>query len=172
MLIKNIVIFSIVLLPQVALSQVYKCKTAKGKVIYSEEKCASGTRGEQLDLEENVLDNSAFRNQIAIKKSQQNSGSTQITNSESYLASANQMSTYDKELRLRALKMDMIDQQSSIESREDARNEYRYLNKNSVKSLSYEDELMRRNLKVDLESYDLSKRGKAVGLLNQIYTKY
>ncbi len=172
MFIRYIVMFALLSLSQGALSQVYKCKTAKGKIIYSEEPCTSGLQGGQLNLEDNVLDNSGFRKQAAIRETQQNHGSSQSTTTDNHQSLANKMSAYDKELRLRELKMDMIDQQSSAESRTDASREYRYLDKNTVNALSYEDEIKRRNLKVDLGSYNRSKRDKAISQLTQIYTKY
>ena len=151
---------------QFAISQIYKCKDARGKVIYSEESCSLGTKGVELDVEPNVMDSSAIRRQIASKKVYK-----QVP-VEDQIAAGNLMNSYDKELRLRELNIDIKNDQATWERKADAKNEFNYLNISQVYSLSYENELKRRNLKVDLESYDKPKRANALRLLHEIYVKY
>ncbi|MGB4811146.1 MAG: DUF4124 domain-containing protein [Methylophilaceae bacterium] len=171
MFLKVLLATMMAVLPQIALSQIYKCKNTQGKTTYSEFPCTSGTKGKEVNIEPNIIDNSGQRKQIAIQKSRENLVS--IKNStESNREQNNLMTEYDKTLRIRELKMDMNNLQSSHENRVDATNEFRYLNKNQVNSLSYDDELKRSNLKVGLESTVQTNRSKAMTLLTQIYVKY
>lgn len=82
------------------------------------------------------------------------------------------MSTYDKQIRLRELSIDMKDDRAFSEKRTDAKNEYAYLSGVAVHSLSYENELKRRDLKLDLNSPDISKRSNAFQALLALYNRY
>lgn len=168
---KFILFIAIFLFPQLALSQIYKCKNTKGKIIYSEATCPSGTKGAELYLEPNIIDNSALRRQIATQKMyrEPTSQAGTMNNSDS---SDGLMSEYEKQIRLRELQIDMKNDQASSERKADARNEHSYLLRGQIKNLSYDNELKRRNLKVDLESYDKLKRMNALSLLASIYIAY
>ncbi|OGV76359.1 MAG: hypothetical protein A3I83_05445 [Methylotenera sp. RIFCSPLOWO2_02_FULL_45_14] len=66
----------------------------------------------------------------------------------------------------------MADNNGTYEKKADANNERRYLSSNPVHNLSHDDEILRRNLKIDLGSPDQSKRSSAMSLLIALYTKY
>lgn len=172
MLIKFILMGVLALLPQAAFSQIFKCKGTKGKVTYSNEPCASGTKGGEIFLESNVIDTPELRNLIKKQKSRPQSTANQAVGANNSELSYNMMTSYDKELRVRELKIDMKNLQGSYEKRADATTEYNYLAKNPVLSLSYEDELKRRNLKVDLENYSQTTRHIAMQQLTEVYRKY
>ncbi|MDI1308111.1 MAG: hypothetical protein PSV17_01585 [Methylotenera sp.] len=160
------------LLPQIAFSQIYKCVNSQNKIIYSEAPCSSSMKGGEVIVEPNVIDNSGLRRQITTQKITQKNVTTQNSNEVNSESIASRMSAYEKEIRFRELNIDMHNQQSAAERRWDAENEHRYLTNSRGNSLSYGDELKRRNLKVDLDSYDRSKRNEALHLLTEIYAKY
>jgi hypothetical protein len=160
------------LFSQLALAGVYKCKSSSGKTIYSESECPSGTSGSQINLDANIIDSSAIRNKISEKKTYSTNTNYQSTAATSTRSAGDFMSNYDKEIRLRELSIDMKDDRAFSEKRTDAKNEYAYLSGFAVHSLSYENELKRRNLKIDLNSSDISKRSNAFRTLLTIYNKY
>ncbi len=82
------------------------------------------------------------------------------------------MSDYDKQTRLRSLQIDMADNNVTYEKKADAKNEQRYLSSNPVGNLSYDDNVLKTNLKIDLGSQVQSKRSRAMGLLTTLYVKY
>lgn len=157
---------------QLALAGVYKCKSASGKTIYSESECPFGTSGSQINLDANIIDSSAIRNKISEKKTYSTNTNYQSTAATSNTSAGNLMSTYDKQIRLRELSIDMKDDRAFSEKRTDAKNEYAYLSGVAVHSLSYENELKRRDLKLDLNSPDISKRSNAFQALLALYNRY
>jgi hypothetical protein len=160
------------LFSQFTLAGVYKCKSASGKTIYSESECPSGTSGSQINLEANVIDSSAIRNKISEQKTYSTNTNYQSTAATSNRSAENLMTTYDKQTRLRELSIDMKDDRAFSEKRSDAKNEYAYLSGVAVHSLSYENELKRRDLKLDLNSSDISKRSNAFQALLALYNRY
>jgi len=171
-LIRVLLIMFCMLFSQFALAGVYKCKSSSGKTIYSESECPSGTSGSQINLDANIIDSSAIRNKTSEKKTYSTNTNYQPTIATSARSSGDFMSNYDKEIRLRELSIDMKDDHIFSEKRADAKNEYAYLSGVAVHSLSYENELMRRNLKIDLNSPDISKRSNAFQKLLTLYYKY
>ena len=164
----NLLLFILLaLLPQLALSQVYKCTDSKGKITYSESPCSQSTKGSEIYLEPNVIDSSSIRDRIATDKLNVFS-----TSSSDIKSTRPFMSDSDKQNRLSALKIDFDDLKGTPEKRSDALNEYKLLSRNHVYSLSYDYELERRNLKVDLQSYDRLRRLNAQQLLSTLYMKY
>jgi len=160
------------LLPHIAFSQIYKCKSPTGKTIYSESVCPNGTQGSQIELDSNVIDNSSLRHKILQDKNYTKSNTSQPTSSNNNLTLRNFMSSHDRELRLREVMIDMNSESPFNEKKADARNEHSYLAKQNIYSLSYESELKRRNLKVDLSSPDSVKRSNALQQLSTIYIEY
>ena len=157
---------------QLVLAGVYKCKSASGKTIYSESECPFGTSGSQINLDANIIDSSAIRNKISEKKTYSTNANYQSTAATSTRSVENLMPAHDKEIRLRELSIDMKDDRAFSEKRTDAKNEYAYLSGVAVHSLSYENELKRRDLKIDLNNPDISKRSKAFQELLSIYHRY
>lgn len=172
MLVKFVLFITLIISPQLALSQIYKCKNSSGKTIYSEATCASGTKGFELYLETNVIDSSALRDRIAREKIYKSTVTEQSITSNNSEYSDNLMPDFDKHTRLRSLQIDMHDDNGTYEKKADAKTEQRYLSSDSVHSLSYSDEVLRRNLKIDLVSPDQSKRSSAMRSLDALYTKY
>ena len=123
-------------------------------------------------LEPNVIDSSALRERIAREKTYKTTASDRSTTTSSSERSDNIMPDYDKQNRLRSLRIDMADNNGTYEKKADANNERRYLSSNPVHNLSHDDEILRRNLKIDLGSPDQSKRSSAMSLLIALYTKY
>ena len=162
-----LLLFLLAILPQLALSQVYKCTDIKGKITYSESPCSQSTKGSEIYLDPNVIDSSSIRERIANDKLNVFSTSSSDIKSTRPL-----MSDSDKQNRLSALKIDFDDLKGTPEERTDAQNEYNLLLRNQVYSLSYDHELERKNLKVDLQSYDRSRRLNARLLLSTLYMKY
>jgi hypothetical protein len=160
------------LFSQLALAGVYKCKSASGKTIYSESECPSGTSGSQINLDPNIIDSSSMRNKISEQKTYSANTNYQFAASASNRSTGNLMTTHDKQIRLRELSIDMKNDRAFSEKRADAKNEYAYLSGAAVHTLSYENELMRRNLKIDLDSPDVSKRSNAFQELISIYNRY
>ena len=68
--------------------------------------------------------------------------------------------------------IDMNGESPFYEKKADARNEYSYLQKQNIHSLSYESEIKRRNFKVDLSSPDSIRRSNALQQLSTIYIEY
>lgn len=165
-------LISFLLLPQIAFSQIYKCKSPTGKTIYSESTCPNGTQGSQIELDSNIIDNSSLRNKVLQDKNYAKSNTYQPTTSSNNLALQNFMSSYDRELRLREVMIDMNGESPFYEKKADARNEYSYLQKQNIHSLSYESEIKRRNFKVDLSSPDSIRRSNALQQLSTIYIEY
>jgi hypothetical protein len=165
-------LISLLLSPLIAASQIYKCKSSTGKTIYSESECPNGTQGSQIELGSNLIDNSSVRNKILQDKNFAKGNTTQPTTSSNNLALRNFMSSYDRELRLREVMIDINGDSPFYEKKADARNEHTYLVKQNIYSLSYESELKRRNFKVDLSSPDSIKRSNALRHLSTIYTEY
>ena len=164
----NLLLFILLaLLPQLALSQVYKCTDSKGKITYSESRCSQSTKGSEIYLDPNVIDSSSIRDRIANDKL--NAFSSPSSNIKS---TRPLMTDCDKQNRLSGLKIDFDDLKGTPEKRTDAQNEYNLLSRNQVYGLSYDHELERRNLKVDLQSYDRSRRLNARLLLSTLYMKY
>lgn len=156
---------------QVANAEVYKCINAAGKITYSESACPKNMNGGQLIIEPNVIDSSYIRNKIQSEKLQKlNSSEAQAKNTtdiSGYIT--NYMPLHDKETRLRQLRVDMSEGLYS-EKISDAWNETAVLNSRPPKSLSYELEQKRRNLKVYLTHSEHSKRGSALSGLASIYS--
>jgi Domain of unknown function (DUF4124) len=68
-------------LPQTVFAEIYKCKTAEGKVIYSERPC-EGTTSQRLEVIDNSLDSSGLRRETQKSSSEaQNSSSAGDSNS-------------------------------------------------------------------------------------------
>lgn len=174
MIAKFLVLLSLIASPQLAFSQIFKCKTLAGKIIYSEEKCSSSTSGSEIILDPNIIDSSALRNRISRDKLNANSSNSyQTTTTETTTKSSNQhMSEHDRNTRLRALTIDMSDTKAFFEKKADARNESSILQSPNIFPLSYDDEVKRRNLKIDLDSTDSTKRSLAYGLLGDLYNAY
>lgn len=172
MLIKPILFIALIFLPQLASSQIYKCINSNGKTTYSEESCISSIKGSELYLEPNVIESSALRDRIARENTYKTTVTKQSITTSNSEDSNDMMSDYDKKTRLRSLQIDMASNGGTYEEKVDARNEHRYLSKNSVRNLSYDDDVSRRNLKIDLGSSDHSKRSKAMNLLNALYATY
>jgi hypothetical protein len=162
----------LLLLPQIAFSQIYKCKSPTGKTIYSESICPSGTQGSQMELDSNIIDNSSLRNKILQNKNYAKSNTSQPTSSSNNRALKNFMTSYDRELRLREVMIDINGDSPFYEKKADAKNEYSYLEKKDIHSLSYESEVKRRNFKIDLSSPDSPKRTNALRQLSIIYLEY
>lgn len=170
--VKLILFVVLSLLPQLAWSQIYKCKNTNGEITYSEKLCPSGTIGAPLYLEPNTIESSELRRQIATQKKYETTPSLQTKTTINSESSDTLMSEDEKKIRLRGLLIDMNDEKASYEKKADARNEHGYLFRNQALNLSYDDELKRRNLKVDLGSHDKSKRLNALRLLSAIYVNY
>ena len=81
------------------------------------------------------------------------------------------MSGYDKDTRLKQLKVQMSDNYY-YEKKADAENEYSKLSRREPKSLSYGLEQKRNNLKVDLTHRDPLKRQNALRDLSDVYANY
>lgn len=169
---KFITCILLTLLPQLTFAAIYKCKTSSGKTVYSESECPSNTSGTQINLDSNVIDSSAIRNKIANEKTHSNNVNSKSTPAINTRPSDNLMTTHDKQLRLSGLSIDMNDDRAFSEKIVDAKNEHAYLSGTAVHNLSYEDELKRRNLKIDLNSPDASKRSNAFQELLTLYKKY
>lgn len=121
-----------------------------------------------------MIDSSYIRNKIQSDRLQKlNSTKTEVTvKAESSIDSnGSYMPSEDKETRLRQLRIDMSDG-NSYEKISDAKSETAALNRRLSKSLSYDLEQERRNLKVDLSASDYSKRRTALLRLSSIYSHY
>lgn len=154
---------------QTANGQIYKCKNVKGKITYSESECPSNTKGNVLMVEPNVIDSSDLRRQISNNRTSVQTINTQetVTN-----MSPDLMTPHQRETRIRELNVNLSDERAFEEKLADARNELGYLKRTASKSLSYELEQTRRNLKVDLNDFDRAKRRKALSALASIYANY
>lgn len=154
---------------QPANGQIYKCKNVKGKITYSESECPSNSKGSVLTVEPNVIDNSDLRRQISNSQTP-----TQTINTQETLTnmSPDLMTPHQRETRIRELNVNLSDESAFEEKLADARNELGYLKRTAPKSLSYELEQNRSNLKVDLNDFDSAKRKKALSALASIYTNY
>lgn len=172
MSLKFILIIILSVLPQIAFSQIFKCKNSNGKVIYSEESCPKGTIGSEIYLESNTIDSSALRKNINAQKTTSNITPSQNTTSTNSASSDNLMSEHDKQNRLWALLLDMKNGSAYYEKQADAKNEHACLLNKTVYNLSYENELNRSNLKIDLGSINSSTRSIALQQLSAIYFKY
>lgn len=172
MFVRTVLFISLIFLPQFALSQIYKCKNSNGKITYSEVPCTSGTKGSELYLEPNIIDSSALRERIARDKTYKTTVTDRSITTNNSEPSSDLMSDYDKQTRLRGLQIDMADNNGTYEKKADAKNELRYLSNSAVRNLSYDDDVLRKNLKIDLGSTEQSKRSKAMSLLAALYDKY
>lgn len=168
---KLLLFIVIALLPQLAVSQIYKCENSNSKITYSEEPCPSGTKGESIYLEPNTIESSELRRQIEAQEIYAPT-SYQAKTTRNAESPDNLMFKYNKKNRVRALQIDINTNNSYYEKIADAKNELSYLRKNPVYSLSIDDELKRRNLKVDLQSPNDLKRSNALHLLFALYVKY
>lgn len=171
---KFIILLLIVNFQQIASAEVYKCINSAGKITYSESTCPKNTNGGELIIEPNVIDSSYIRNKIQSDKLQKlNSTKTEttFTTESSIDSNGGYMPSHEKETRLRHLRIDMSDG-NSYEKISDAKTETAVLNRRPPKSLSYDLEQKRRNLKIDLSASEYSKRRTALSRLNSIYTYY
>lgn len=164
-------------LPQTVFAEIYKCKTSKGKVIYSESPC-EGMTSQRMDMIDNSLDSSGLRREVRNSKATAVTNSsvsgnqeTTITGTTTTLA-AQTMSEYDKHNRIRENIVTSRSIVATSEKKSDALNENEILNKTVVNDLGYEDNVKRRNLKVDLNSIDRPKRYRAMSQLSSLYSKY
>ncbi|MES2180607.1 MAG: DUF4124 domain-containing protein [Pseudomonadota bacterium] len=171
MVVKFILVIALSILPQIAFSQIFKCKHSTGKLIYSEEPCPAGTKGSELYLEPNTISSSPVRRNITTQKTNSDTNSDQNTASNSDSLD-NIMSEYDRQNRIWGLQIDMKNNNGYYEKQADARNEHAWLLKNPVHNLTYDNELKRSNLKVDLTSTNSLTRSNALQLLAALYFKY
>lgn len=170
---KTTILLFLIATPQLAFSQIYKCKSLSGKVIYSEEACPTGTKGSEISLEPNVIDSSALRDRISRDKAHVSKADLIQSNSpQSITDSSSIMSEHERSTRLRALAIDMGDTKAFYEKIADAKNEHNILQSSSVKPLSNDTEIKRRNLKLDLDNPDPTKRSSAYRLLSKLYAEY
>lgn len=159
---------------QSVFAEIYKCKGPNGKIIYSESPC-KGMSSERMDILDNAIDSSTLRREI---DNSHNSAATQSYSSASQqitttaIQNVQVMSDKDKQNRIRDNIVAYRSDAASPEKKEDAQYENTALNKAIVNELSYEDNLMRRNLKVDLNNADQTKRYNAMYKLRAIYSKY
>ncbi|HYN53272.1 MAG TPA: DUF4124 domain-containing protein, partial [Methylotenera sp.] len=149
MLIKIMLVTALISQSNIALAQVYKCKNSKGKITYSESACPSNAVGNELIIDPNILDSSESRRQVHAQKNYQIKSSNNVVETNTDASYVDFMSNYQKETRIRELKIDMTDETAYYEKRADAKNEFQYVSKSNVKYLSQELELKRRNFKVD-----------------------
>ena len=172
MSVKFFLIIALSVLPQIAFSQIFKCKTPIGKIIYSEESCPSGTKGSEVNLESNTIDTPSLKRNIRTQKTNSDINSFENITTSNSAPLDNLMSEYDRQNRIWALLIDMKNGNGYYEKQADARNEHAWLLKNTVHNLSSENELKRSNLKVDLGSTNSSTRSSALQQLSAIYFKY
>lgn len=161
-------------LPQTVFAEIYKCKTSNGKIIYSESPC-KGMTSQPMEVIDNSLDSSNLRSEA------KNSSTTVFTNSPvsgttsartTTTLAAQQMSEHDKQNRIRENLIVSRSITATSEKISDALYENAMLNKPVVNALDYDDNVMRSNLKVDLDSLDQPKRDRAMNQLRSLYSKY
>jgi len=172
-----IVLCFVVSLPQTVFAEIYKCKTSKGKIIYSESPC-DGMTSQRMDVIDNSLDSSSLRREA------KNSSTTVVTNSSvsgnqettitrtTTASTAQPMSEQDKQNRIRENQVVSRSLTATDEKKNDAMYENTRLNKTVVNALDHEDNVERSNLKVDLDSMDQPKRSNAMNKLQSLYNKY
>ncbi len=170
---KFLFILLLVISPLITNAQIFKCKTSTGKITYSESACPKNMSGGEIILEDNAIDSSYLRNKVESQKMQKlNSSSSQTTVTTMISNNSNKyMTSYDKEIRLKQLKVQMSDM-TYFEKKADAENEYSKLSSREPRSLTYELEKRRNNLKVDLTHRDPLKRQNALRDLSDVYANY
>ncbi len=171
---KIILLLLLAIFPSVINAQVYKCKNAAGKITYSESACPENMRGGEIVIEDNAIDSSFLREKVQSHKNLNTNSSvtnTTVTTRTNTNIPTNYMSSYDRDIRLNQLKVQMSDQ-SFNEKRTDAKNEFSKVNKARPKSLSHDLEQRRKNLKVDLTHPDPIKRRTALTELSKLYSNY
>ena len=162
---------------QITNAQIFKCKTSSGKITYSESECPKNMNGGEIFIEDNVIDSSYLRGKVESSKNQNLNTTTTTTSVTTQTPkkhdgnSSNYMPSYEKNLRLSQLKVQMTDQ-SFPEKVMDAKNEYAILNMRQAKMLVYDKEQLRKNLKVDLTHPERKKRQTAMYELASIYQQY
>ena len=82
------------------------------------------------------------------------------------------MSDHDRQKRMEENIVALKAMSASNEKRADAKYENNILRQSRVRALSYEDNLKRSNLKVDLNQLDAVKRHAALRELMGLYAKY
>lgn len=147
-------------------AEIFKCKTLQGKTIYSESPC-EGAPSERLEVIDNTLDSSRLRREA--RRSRTSEGAQYITSQAKPQAL---MSDHDKQKRIDENIISSKALTATSEKRGDAQYENNILRKARVKALSFEDNLKRSNLKVDLDNMNRAKRRKAATELMSLYTKY
>jgi hypothetical protein len=154
-----------------AFAEIYKCKTAKGSIVYSESTCSGRTTGSQITIEPNVIDNTEAR-KLTLNENPPSLTSISTPTIQSSIEHREFMTVYKRDTRIRELNIDITDTTGYGEKRADASNELRYLKLQNPMDLSYELEQQRRNLKVGLTDYDSQKRAKALSALSALYSNY
>jgi len=147
-------------------AEVFKCKSPQGKTIYSETPC-EGMASQQLEIIDNSLDSSQLRREARTFTGIRSAGPTNTSS-----AVAEFMSDYDKQKRIEENIVSSKAMSASNEKRADAQYENNLLLKARVRALSYEDNIKRSNLKVDLNQLDVSKRLTAQRELIGLYSNY
>lgn len=148
-------------------------KNSAGKITYSESTCPKNMSGGEIIIEPNVIDSAYIRGKIESQKIQKsNSSVTTVISETSINNTAHYMSDYDKDIRLKQLRVQMSDQSTFSEKLSDAKNEYAQLESGRPKSLSHDLEQKRKNLKVDLTHPERIKRQAALKDLANIYFNY
>ena len=102
---------------------IYKCKSNNRKVTYANSPCSSKPTIVDLDQYESVIDSSLIRKKIQREKNQ--STNQEVEEYES--SDKNLITPHDIDIRLREIAIDMNDQISFPEKREDASTEYQLL---------------------------------------------
>lgn len=152
---------------------IYKCKDSKGKILYSESPCPSKYVGNEIGVSDNVTEASGLRQHL---QAQEIYSSPQITNPNTVITNsqnnANLMSDHDRKNRIQQTNVDSKSSSASEEKKYDAQYEHDILNGQSANQLSQDDEVKRKNFKVDLDSADQNKRQNAANQLRNIYQKY
>lgn len=101
----------LVIFPLITNAQIFKCKTSSGKITYSESACPKNTSGGEIIIEDNAIDSSYLRGKVESQKMQKlNSSKSQTTvTTITSTNSSKYMSSYDKDIRLKQLKVQMSD---------------------------------------------------------------
>ena len=144
-------------------AEIYKCKTSKGKVIYNEVPCEDKP-SQTVDISDNTMDGAKLQQEFKSSRNQPSGNQPSSTTS--------LMSVHDKEILIRGNVVSSKSTTAYSEKISDALNENAYLNRVSVRSMSFDNALLRKNLKVDLDSQDQTKRIKAMSSLNALYGLY